>query len=123
MIYIEMTKGEKMDEFVKIFKSLSDKNRVRILKMLERKSLCVCEITDLLNISTSTVSSHLTLLKEAGFIKNTKDGKWVNYHFVRNSDNPVLHQVLAMLPGWLNDDEIIKKDAQKVENADRKIIC
>lgn len=112
-----------MDNFIKIFKSLTDKNRVRILKMLEKKSLCVCEITSVLNISNSTVSSHLTLLKEAGFIKDTKDGKWANYHFVRNSDNPVLHQVLAMIPGWLNDDEIVKEDTEKIKTADREIIC
>ncbi len=112
-----------MDDFIKIFKALSDKNRVRILKMLEKKLMCVCEIKSILNISTSTVSSHLTLLKDAGFIKDTKSGRWVDYNFVRSSDNPVLHQVLAMIPGWLNDDELIKDDTEKIKTADREIIC
>ena len=67
-----------MDEFTKIFKALTDKNRVRILKMLEQKPLCVCEITSALDISISTVSSHLSILKEAGFITDFKDGKWLN---------------------------------------------
>jgi ArsR family transcriptional regulator len=112
-----------MDEFVKIFKSLSDKNRVRILKMLEQKPLCVCEITSILDISTSTVSSHLSILKEAGFITDSKDGKWVEYKLKKNSDNPGLHQILAMLPGWLNHDELIKNDFHKLKDADRIQLC
>ncbi len=112
-----------MDDFIKIFKALTDKNRIRILKMLEKKGLCVCEITSVLNISTSTVSSHLSALKEAGFISDTKDGKWVDYHFNRSSANPVLHQVLAMLPGWLNDDGQIIEDGEIIKSADREVIC
>lgn len=112
-----------MDDFVRIFKALSDKNRVRILKMLERKPMCVCEITSILNISTSTVSSHLALLKGVGFIKDTKSGRWVDYHFVRSSENPVLHQVLVMIPVWINDDELVKDDAEKIKSANREIVC
>jgi len=112
-----------MDDFIKIFKALTDKNRIRILKMLEKKALCVCEITSVLNISTSTVSSHLAALKEAGYIYDTKDGKWVDYHFNRTSANPVLHQVLAMLTGWLNDDAQIIEDGEIIKSSDREQIC
>ena len=112
-----------MDEFIKIFKSLTDPNRVRILKMLEQKPMCVCEITSVLKISTSTVSSHLAILKEAGFIRDSRNGKWVEYNYLKNSDNPVLHQVLAMIPAWLNNDSLIKEDSEKLNKADRKKIC
>ncbi|MFW6276128.1 MAG: ArsR/SmtB family transcription factor [Bacteroidota bacterium] len=111
-----------MNDFIKIFKALTDKNRVRILKMLEKKPSCVCEITSVLNISTSTVSSHLALLKEAGFVKDTRNGKWVDYHYVRDTDSPVLAQLLKMLPEWLNDDDIVMDDAVKIDSADRQII-
>ncbi len=112
-----------MKEFTKIFKALSDSNRVRILKLLQQKSLCVCEITDILDISTSTVSSHLSILRDAGFISDIKDGKWVNYSLNKSSNNPILHQILAMLPAWLNNDELIEKDSKRIKKINRIDVC
>lgn len=112
-----------MNSEVKIFKALADKNRLRILKMLEIRPLCVCEIKSILDISTSTVSSHLSILKEAGFVGDRKDGKWVEYHHILSSDNPVAHQILAMIPGWLNDNETVKSDLEKALKADRAKLC
>ena len=63
----------------RIFKALSDPNRLRILKMLQIRSLCVCEITEVLQLATSTVSKHLSILKDTDFIIEEKNGKWVNY--------------------------------------------
>jgi len=52
----------------RVFKALSDMNRVRILKMLEIRPLCVCEITEVLQLATSTVSKHLSILRDTHFI-------------------------------------------------------
>ena len=60
-------------------KALGEANRIRILKMLEIRPLCVCEITAVLRLAPSTVSKHLSILREAGFIIDQKEGKWVNY--------------------------------------------
>src|SRR3990170_6304756 len=68
-----------VEDKVKFFKALSDSNRLRILKILQTRPLCVCEITNVLELATSTVSQHLKILKEAGFIIEEKEGKWVNY--------------------------------------------
>ena len=64
-----------MRDVVKVFKALSDSNRVRILKMLEVRPLCVCEITRILNLATSTVSKHLSILRDVDFILDHKEGK------------------------------------------------
>ena len=112
-----------MKREIKIFKALSDANRVRILKMLERKQMCVCEITKILGLSTSNVSIHLSILREAGFISDQKNGKWVDYSINKYSDDMILNQLLALLPAWLNDDEKIIKDIKEAENVDRNIIC
>ncbi len=107
----------------KIFKALSDPNRIKILKALQKKSLCVCEIKYLLDITTSTVSSHLSVLKEAGFISDNKNGKWVEYTLNRNSDVLAVDQLLSMLPVWLTQDDMVQLDLGKLENADRSTIC
>ncbi len=112
-----------MDETARIFYTLSDKNRLRILMLLMSKTLCVCEITKILDISTSTVSNHLSILKNAGFIYDTKEGKWVNYSLDKETKNPRVRQILLMLPMWLSDDEQITSDLKRIEEADRNILC
>lgn len=112
-----------MKEITNIFYCLSDKNRIRILMMLSRKSLCVCEITEILELSASTVSNHLSILKAAGFINDSKDGKWVNYSINNEIKDPKIQQIFLMLPMWLNSDEIINADIAKINEVDRKILC
>jgi len=75
-----------MRKLAKTFQALSDTNRIRILKMLEVRHLCVCEITEILYLANSTVSKHLSILRDAEFILDEKDGKWVNY-FLNDSKN------------------------------------
>jgi ArsR family transcriptional regulator len=65
--------------FMNITKALSDENRVRILMALRTHSFCVCEITAFLDLSPSTTSKHLSVLKQARLIEGRKDGKWVYY--------------------------------------------
>lgn len=112
-----------MRDLTRIFKALSDSNRIRILKMLEIRPLCVCEITDILGLATSTVSKHLSLLRDAGFVTDEKDGKWVNYSLVKSSVGSYVCSLLPLLAGWLPDNETVKGDAEKVYSSDRAAIC
>ncbi len=84
-----------MRQIIQTFKALSDANRVRILKMLQVKPFCVCEITEILNLATSTVSKHLSLLREAGFIIDEKEGKWVNYRLRDHSGGVLLLGIIC----------------------------
>jgi ArsR family transcriptional regulator, arsenate/arsenite/antimonite-responsive transcriptional repressor len=68
-----------MNELVTIFKALSDETRLRIIKLLEQGELCVCDITAALDMVQPKVSFHLSALKEAGLIKDRKQGKWIHY--------------------------------------------
>jgi ArsR family transcriptional regulator len=68
-----------MNDLVMIFKALSDETRLRIIKLLEQGELCVCDITAALDMVQPKVSFHLSTLKEAGLIKDRKEGKWIHY--------------------------------------------
>jgi DNA-binding transcriptional ArsR family regulator len=68
-----------MREFMAITKALSDPGRVRILLSLRRGELCVCQITELFGLATSTVSKHLSILNQAGLILSRKTERWVYY--------------------------------------------
>ena len=112
-----------IEEKTKLFKSLSDSNRLRILKMLQVKPLCVCEITDVLQLATSTVSKHLSILKETGFIIEEKDGKWVNYLINPRPSDARISSILSTLDFWISDDQLILIDKQKVQKVDRVEVC
>ncbi len=68
-----------MNDLVTVFKALSDETRLRIIKLLEEGELCVCDITAALYMVQPKVSFHLSALKDAGFIKDRKQGKWIHY--------------------------------------------
>jgi DNA-binding transcriptional ArsR family regulator len=111
-----------MAEPVEVLKAMSDHGRLRILKLLESKQLCVCEITDLIGLATSTISSHLNVLRNAGLIKDEKDGKWINYRLVENPE-PFIAQVWQIISERLEQDPIVAADKNKAENVDRLQIC
>lgn len=111
------------EDKIKFFKALSDSNRLRILKMLQTKPLCVCEITNVLQLATSTVSQHLKILKEAGFILEEKEGKWVNYLINPRPTDPRISSLLSSLDYWIADAAVITSDKRRVLESDRNIIC
>jgi ArsR family transcriptional regulator len=73
--------------FMNITKALSDENRVRILMALRNHHFCVCEITAFLDLSPSTTSKHLSVLKQARLIEARKNGKWVYYRLADSSQS------------------------------------
>ncbi|MCX6163524.1 MAG: metalloregulator ArsR/SmtB family transcription factor [Ignavibacteriae bacterium] len=112
-----------LKEVETIFKALSDKSRIRIVKMLQHKPLCVCEIREILNLATSTVSNHLSILRDAGLITDWKDGKWINYKINSNPKSPIVSNALLFVQLQLEEDETIKKDRKQGICVDRNVLC
>lgn len=108
-----------MRQFLKVFKALSDPNRVRIVKMLEDKPLCVCEIKDILGLANSTVSKHLSLLRDAELIIDEKDGKWVYYRLNTLEFEKYVNQILPLLKDWLNDEPKVLNDRNQAQTCTR----
>jgi ArsR family transcriptional regulator len=102
-----------MKSFLKVMKALSDANRVKIIKLLQQKMMCVCELQGALKIAQPTVSKHLKILEEAGLVDYAKDGLWVNYFLADGRNSPYVSSVLGNLKHWLEDDpevvELVKK--------------
>ncbi len=112
-----------MKDFVKVMKALSDPNRVKILKMLQHKVLCVCEMQAVLKIAQPTVSKHLKVLEDAGLVGYKKDGLWVNYEIAKDSSNIYAGHMMKYLAGILDDDPQIVAGRKNAEIADRKELC
>jgi len=69
-----------MDIFLKTVSSINDETRLRILRFInENDEVCVCDIENSFNMIQSRVSRHLKILKEAGFLKVDRKGRWAYY--------------------------------------------
>lgn len=118
----DIEKGLSMKEFIKVMKAVSDPTRVKILKMLQRKMMCVCEIQFTLGKAQSTVSKHLKILEDAGLTSCQKDGLWVNYELADGAQSPFAANLIGNIRHWLNDDTEIKAIIERLPNIDRKDI-
>ena len=112
-----------MKDFIKVMKALSDPNRVRILKLLQQKTMCVCELQGALQISQPSVSKHLKLLEEAGLVDYKKEGLWVNYYLADGNASPYAASLLGNLKHWLEDDPEISDLVAIVPLLNREALC
>ncbi|NOZ63262.1 MAG: winged helix-turn-helix transcriptional regulator [Calditrichaeota bacterium] len=112
-----------MRSVVKKFKALSDPNRIRILKMLEQKQLAVSEITFVLGLLTSTVSQHLSLLRDWGFIQDVKEGKWVIYHLDKKEMNESCRELFFLVSRGTENLNVIHQDAEKLKKTNLFDLC
>jgi ArsR family transcriptional regulator len=108
-----------MNGFIKIMKALSDPNRVKIVKILQHRPLCVCEIQSALGISQPNVSNHLRILENAGLVEYYKEGLWVNYYLADGKASPYAASLLGNLRHWLDEDPQIAELMEKVPDLDR----
>lgn len=112
-----------MKKFTKVMKALSDPTRVKIIKMLQRRQMCVCEIQAALGIAQSTASKHLKILEGAGIATYKKDGLWVNYTLADGSDTPYAASLLGNLRHWLEDDPEVVELTGRLPQISRYEIC
>lgn len=108
-----------MKAFIKVMKALSDPNRVRIVKLLEQKELCVCELQEALNLAQSTVSKHMKVLEEAGLVDYRKKGSWIIYRLATEKSSPYVQPILGHLKTWINEDKELAVMRQKLPTISR----
>jgi ArsR family transcriptional regulator len=68
-----------MRDLISLGQAIADPTRVRIIAALRRGELCVCELVDALEISQSTLSTHLQVLRQTGMVSTRKEGRWIYY--------------------------------------------
>ncbi|OLS01990.1 ArsR/SmtB family transcription factor [Tissierella creatinophila] len=79
-----------------LFKSLGDENRLRIINLLRKEELCVCEIEAILDTTQSNVSRHLTRLRNEEIVIFKKKSQWIYYEIDPKfiEDNKLLYEYL-----------------------------
>lgn len=112
-----------MCELMLVLKAVADKNRMRILKMLEKKNMCVCELAAVLGITQPSVSKHLSLLKNAGLVRDERNGQWIDYNLCREKVNQYAPVILKQIEAWVNDDPCVKHDKKTAAALCREEVC
>lgn len=101
-------------EVVEVVKALGDVTRLRMLNLLQRETLCVCDLEEVLTISQSNASRHLAKLRQAGLISGDKQAQWVYYRLDEASlaRYPFVRELLA---GALAQEPACQKDAARLK--------
>ncbi len=106
-----------MQSFNKIAKALSDENRLKMLKLLTEKDICVCEMNELFCVSHSQISRSLNILFDAGLLKRWHEGKCVVYMADRVSSSKYCQNMLSLIADSFNEDESIQKLRERLQQA------
>ncbi len=112
-----------MKNFIRVMKALSDPNRVKVVKMLQQKEMCVCEIQFALGLAQPTVSKHLKVLEDAGLVQSKKAGLWVNYSLSGGDGSPYAATLLGNLKHWFQDEPDIARLVKMLPVIRREEIC
>lgn len=114
-----------MRDVISVTKALADVQRVRILMLLRDGELCVCQIVEVLQLATSTVSKHLSILTAADLAECRKDGRWA-YYRLADAEGDADDAVRTWLESTLRRDPLVLRDREvlgKVKKKDLEVLC
>lgn len=103
-----------MREAIKIFKALADPTRLRIVAILLRHEVCVCELMAILKMEQSRISHQLRILRDADIVEDRRDGRWIVYT-IQEGARLVLEILLEdLLKDRLAESEEVQRDLARV---------
>lgn len=110
-----------MENILRIFKALSDETRLRILILVAQAELCVCEVTQILNMGQSRISRHLNILRDAGLVEARRQGTWMFYRLTEGEGSEHHMRIVEVLRNWTAANDLVAADLAKLEKclADR----
>jgi DNA-binding transcriptional ArsR family regulator len=115
-----------MKKILNITKALADESRVRALMLLKNGELCVCQIIEVLELAPSTVSKHMSILKQADLVESRKSGRWIYYRLPGKDSAEAVRTVIEWLKTNLNNDKVTQKDIRRLDkilSIDKDELC
>lgn len=112
-----------MENIALTFQSLDDATRLRILALLlEEGELCVCDLVAVLQLPQSTVSRHLSLLKNAGWLKDRREGVWIHYSLNRSLTS-IQQFLVPVLKNFLAGTKTAAEDLERLRSLHQGCCC
>lgn len=104
-----------MKDLMALLKAASDQNRVRLLMALRHGELCVCQLIEFIQLAPSTVSKHMSILRNADMVESRKKGRWVYYRLPVDEKGTRASAFLSWLEEALDEDLSIRNDMKRLE--------
>jgi ArsR family transcriptional regulator len=104
-----------MREILDVIKALADASRLRILMALRGGELCVCQIVELLQLAPSTVSKHMSILRQARLVESRKEGRWMYYRLAGRDAPKAVKDAAAWVRRHLSESPQIVRDAKELD--------
>lgn len=115
-----------MQDFINLVKALSDANRLRALCALRNRELCVCQIIELLELAPSTVSKHMSILRQVRLADSKKLGRWMYYRLAGENAPQAVRTALTWVFNSIAESTIAQQDAEQVVEilkCDPEVLC
>jgi ArsR family transcriptional regulator len=108
-----------MREACRVFGALADETRLRLVYALRQGELCVCQLIALTGLSPSTVSKHLSILRDAGWLDSRKEGRWVHYRLADPPVFPMFGKEVAPFFQGLEKTKAVREDDRRLRSIRR----
>jgi DNA-binding transcriptional ArsR family regulator len=103
-----------MRDYLAITKALSDETRLRLLMALRDQEVCLCQLAELVSLASSTVSKHMSILRQSRLVEGRRDGRWT-YYRLADKDAPVaVRKALQWTLESLADDPRVARDVERL---------
>jgi ArsR family transcriptional regulator, arsenate/arsenite/antimonite-responsive transcriptional repressor len=102
-----------MQDLTSTGQAIADPTRVRIIAALRPGALCVCELVDALEVSQSTLSSHLQVLRQTGVVSTRKEGRWI-YYSLTDQKRGLVEAIFSQIQRQLDVDSRLRRDSQRI---------
>ena len=103
-----------MRDVTAVFRAVGDPTRARIVKLLESGELCVCQIQAAVGLAPSTVSKHLSILRQVGLVDDRQEGRWAYYSLATPSRAGCARDVLRLMRKALARETIVAADRRRL---------
>ncbi len=106
-----------LQETSKALKLLGDQTRLTIIGLLKDNECCVCEFVEILEMSQPAISQHLRKMRDAGIVKERRNGHWIFYSLnVEHEAYPLISEIVEYIPDQ-------KEKIVELEKSGRRITC
>ena len=105
-----------MRDLLAITKALADENRLRAIGLLRSQELCLCQIVEVLELASSTVSRHMSILHQARLVESRKEGRWAYFRLGGEEAQQSVHDALAMVLAALSRDKQARADQKTLKS-------
>jgi DNA-binding transcriptional ArsR family regulator len=111
-----------MRDAIKILKAMADPTRLRIMLLMRRRELCVCELMFILGMEQSRISHHMRILRDAGIAEDVRDGRWIIYRVPEEARTLLEGLFAGLLQEHIGLSGEASEDARKLKSCIRENI-